>query len=377
VTVSARAQRVPLAAEIALAFLAGAGTFAVVGVVVSGIESHVVVGLVGVPYAAAVAAVARGWGVVYAVPIAMAGILAYDWFYLPPTHPLEFPDAANLVDLLVYLALAVLVGELAAHAARRGEVSEVARSVLATEQAALRRVATLVAEAVPARELLAAVAEEAGTLLDVDAIRIARYEGEEEIVYVAGWSRSGYDPPSFDRAKLEGTSVSAEVLRTGRVARIDNYEDVEVRMPIARELKLKSVVGAPIAVEGRRWGVMVAWSTSEELPGDAGARLTDFTELVATAISNAEARAEAGRLAEEQAALRRVATLVAGGVPPPEIFAAVAREVGLLLGVSATTWPATTPMARRLESAAGARTEPTWQSARGQLSMERASRGWS
>jgi K+-sensing histidine kinase KdpD len=158
VTVSARAQRVPLAAEIALAFLAGAGTFAVVGVVVSGIESHVVVGLVGVPYAAAVAAVARGWGVVYAVPIAMAGILAYDWFYLAPTHPLEFPDAANLVDLLVYLALAVLVGELAAHAARRGEVSEVARSVLATEQAALRRVATLVAEAVPARELLAAVA---------------------------------------------------------------------------------------------------------------------------------------------------------------------------------------------------------------------------
>jgi hypothetical protein len=67
----------------------------------------------------------------------------------------------------------------------------------------------LVAEAVPARELLAAVAEEAGTLLGVDATRIIRYETEEEIVYVAGWSASGYDSPSFDRAKLEGISVSA------------------------------------------------------------------------------------------------------------------------------------------------------------------------
>jgi signal transduction histidine kinase len=319
-----------------MAFLAGAGTFALVAVVVSGIESDVVVGFVGVAYVAAVVAVARGWGVVYAVPIAMAGYLAFDWFYLPPTHPLQFPDSANLVDLFLYLAVAVLVAELGAHAARRGEVSEVARSELATEQAALRRVATLVAEAVPARELLAAVAEEAGTLLDVDATRIVRYETEEEIVYVAGWSASGYDPPSFGRARLEGTSVSADVLRTGRIARIDNYEDVEVPAPFTRGLELKSVVGAPIVVEGRRWGVMVAWSTSEALPEDVGARLTDFTELVATAISNAEARAEVGRLADEQAALRRVATLVARGVPPPEVFAAVASELGRLLGVDAT-----------------------------------------
>ena len=74
------------------------------------------------------------------------------------------------------------------------------------------------------------MAEEAGTLLDVDGTRIARYKDEEEIVHVAQWSRPGYDPPSFDRAKLEGKSVSAEVLRSGRVARIDDYDDIEGRL---------------------------------------------------------------------------------------------------------------------------------------------------
>jgi signal transduction histidine kinase len=76
------------------------------------------------------------------------------------------------------------------------------------------------------------------------------------------------------------------------VARIDNYEDVEARASFARGLELKSVVGAPIVVEGRRWGVMVAWSTSESLPADTERRMAGFTDLVATAIANAESRAE-------------------------------------------------------------------------------------
>ena len=333
---AARAQRVRLGAEIAPAFLAGAGTFALVAVVLAGIESDVLIVLLGVPFGGAIVAVARIAGVVYAVPIAMAGMLAYDWYYLPPTHALEFPDSANLVGLIVYLAVAVLIGQLAAHAARRARVSEAARTELAEEQAALRRVATLVAQGVPAQELLAAVAEEVGTLLDVDGTRIARYEGEDELVHATGWSKSGFEPPAFDRAKLEGTSVSAEVRRTGRVARIDDYEHIEARAAFARGQKLKSVVGAPIVVDGRRWGVMVAWSSTVALPADAEARLTDFTDLVATAIANTEARREVARLAEEQAALRRMATLVARGVPPPKVFAAVAREVGQLLGVSAT-----------------------------------------
>ena len=67
------------------------------------------------------------------------------------------------------------------------------------------------------------------------------------------------------------------------------------------------------------------------MPPDTESRLTAFSELVATALSNAEARAEVRRLAHEQAALRRVATLVARESPPAEVFAAVAEEVARLL----------------------------------------------
>jgi signal transduction histidine kinase len=84
-------------------------------------------------------------------------------------------------------------------------------------------------------------------------------------------------------------------------------------------------------VEGRLWGVLgVATTTEQPLPPDAEARLASFAELVATAIANAESHAALTQLAEEQAALRRVATLVAQGEPPAEIFSAVSDEVGRL-----------------------------------------------
>jgi signal transduction histidine kinase len=297
VTAWERADRLPLSAEIALAFATGAGTFALASVAFAGITTAVVAASVGVLYLLAVIAIARFASIAYAVPMGMAGMLAFDWFYLPPTHPLEFPDSANLVDLIVYLGVAVLLGELAAQAARRAEAAEHARGQIADEQAALRRVATLVARGAPAHELFAAVAAEAGILLDVHGIRIARYQDETELVHVSEWSKPGYDPPRYDHARLEGTSVSAEVLRTGRSARIDNYEDIAVRAPFARGIEAKSVVGAPVVLEDRLWGVMIAWSGSGPLPSETERRLTDFAELVATAISNTHARTEMARLA--------------------------------------------------------------------------------
>jgi hypothetical protein len=300
--------------EIALASAAGAGAFAVAAVALAAIDSGIVAASLGAVFLVAVIAIARFASVAYAVPVGMAGLLAFDWFYLPPTHPLEFPDSANLVDLIIYLVGAVLLGVLSAHAVGRAAAAERDRGEIADEQAALRRVATLVARGAAAGELFAAVAAEAGDLLDVHGIRIARYEDETELVHVAEWSKPGHDPPfAYDRAGLEGTSVSAEVLGTGRAVRIDNYQDIAVRASFARTPDLKSVVGAPVVVEGRVWGVMVAWSVSGPLPGDTERRLTDFAGLVATAISNTDARTGLARLADEQAAMRSVATLVARG----------------------------------------------------------------
>ena len=204
---------------------------------------------------------------------------------------------------------------------------------LADEQAALRRVATLVAQGVPPSEVFAAVAQEVGLLLGVDATHMARYELDGTATGVAAWSSAGDHIPVGTRVSTEGDSIVGLVSRTGRPARMHGYENASgPAAALGRELGLRSSVGAPIVVDGRLWGVMIVSSKDDEpLPADTESRIAAFTELVATAISNTEARTEVGRLAEEQAALRRVATLVARGVPPTELFGAVAAEVGGLL----------------------------------------------
>jgi signal transduction histidine kinase len=328
-----RARRVSLAAEGGLAFVAGASAFWLAGAALAGIDSDVIAALLGAAYLVAVIAIARMLGVVYAVPVAMAGMLAYDWFYLPPTHRFEVPDTANLVDLIAYLGVAVLIGELAAHAVRRAERSESARATIAAEQAALRRVATLVAGGVPPSDVFAAVAREIAQLLDVHATHMARYDAGGTATDVGSWSPGGTHIRVGTRVHLDNTSVMGLVLKSGRPARIEDYEEASDQVAaMTQALKIRSSVGAPIVVDGELWGAVVA-SSDQPLPADTESRLLEFTELVATAISNTDARAEARRLADEQAALRRVATLVARGSAAADVFAAVAAEVGRLLKI--------------------------------------------
>jgi signal transduction histidine kinase len=206
---------------------------------------------------------------------------------------------------------------------------------LSGEQAALRRVATLVARASPAAEVFAEVAREVGELVGAESAWMHRYEHDGNATVVATWGPGGSELSVGTRFSLEGDSVVALVLRTGRPARFDDYTHAAGETgDIARKLALRSAVGSPIKVGGRLWGAMTAVTAQDDpLPADAASHIDEFTELVATAISNAEARAQLERLAEEQAALRRVATLVARGSSPAEVFAKVAKEVGLLLGV--------------------------------------------
>ena len=103
------------------------------------------------------------------------------------------------------------------------------------------------------------------------------------------------------------------IRETGRPARVDRIADAHGEaQEAAREMGFHSSVGAPLTVEGRLWGALAVASKSEQpLPRDTEQRLAEFAELFATAIANSEAREQLERLAEEQAALRRVATLVA------------------------------------------------------------------
>jgi signal transduction histidine kinase len=204
----------------------------------------------------------------------------------------------------------------------------------AEEQAALRRVATLVAAGSPPEEAFAAVADEAGRLLLVDVANMCRFEPDDTATMVAS---AGARFAVGTRMKLEGNNGATLVYQTGRAARMDSYADSSGPLGAeGREAGIRSSVTTPIMVEGRLWGVLgVATTTEEPLPADAEARLASFAELVATAIANAESRAALTRLAEEQAALRRVATLVAQGGPPVEIFSAVSGEVARLFRAQA------------------------------------------
>jgi signal transduction histidine kinase len=155
---------------------------------------------------------------------------------------------------------------------------------------------------------------------------------------VAAWSSTGAAVPVGTRVGVGGRNVPTLVFQTGRAARLDDYAGVSgAAADVAREFGFRAAVGAPISVEGRLWGVMAVASTHEQpLPADTEARLAGFTELAATAIANAQARVELRGFAEEQAALRRVATLVARAASPQEVFAAVTAEVGRVLSADGT-----------------------------------------
>jgi signal transduction histidine kinase len=100
--------------------------------------------------------------------------------------------------------------------------------------------------------------------------------------------------PVGERFTLDGENIAAMVLRTGDTARMDSHDRAAGSSAARiRELGLRSGVGAPIAVDGRLWGVVIAGSSQREyLPADTEERLAEFADLAATAIANAEARAE-------------------------------------------------------------------------------------
>jgi len=235
----------------------------------------------------------------------------------PPPSETE----ARLVKFTELLATAIANAE-----------SREALAQLAEEQAALRRVATLVAAGAPPQEVFEAVSVEVAALIPGDGSALTRYEADGTVTALSGWTTEGGYSYVGERYELEGT-VSGLIFETGRPGRVENYAEAPGSAPeAARAMGWHSSVGAPITVEGRLWGVLAVVSKNESpLPPDTEQRLAAFTELVATAIANTEAHQELARLAVEQAALRRVATLVAAGAPPAEVFDAVTGEVAALI----------------------------------------------
>jgi signal transduction histidine kinase len=268
-------------------WLVGTALVAAITGLIELLKAHTSVAGLGVLYLVAVLPAAIFWGTGVAFGISLLSAAALAIFSLDISQP------ADGVALAVFLVTALVVADLAARSRRAARVAE----RLADEQAALRRVATLVARGLPPTEIFAAVAEEVGRLIPVDGTRLLRYEPDGTATVIAGWSTSVEAPPELEvgaRLTLEGESISRLVLRSKRPARIDNY--ASAAGPLSKPLHeagVRSAAGAPIIVQGRLWGVITVGSTKPApLPPGVELRLTDFTELVATAVANAESRSE-------------------------------------------------------------------------------------
>ncbi len=166
---------------------------------------------------------------------------------------------------------------------------------LLLEQGALRRVATLVAEGAEPARIFEIVTRELGRLSGADLARLERYESDAAVTAIAAWSRDqAPELATGRRFELIGPSIAARVLERLGPARVDSFVGADGAIAEeARSLGIRSSVGCPVLVEGRLWGVIAASSRREAaFPPETESQIGEFTDLVATAVANAEARDE-------------------------------------------------------------------------------------
>jgi hypothetical protein len=159
---------------------------------------------------------------------------------------------------------------------------------LVAEQAALRRVATLVARGAEPSEVFDAVVNEMRRSVSAQAAALWRYEASDEIALLAVDNRSPapMNWPTRTQITVNGNTLAAKVQRTSRPARLDSYEHVAGSLATrVQEAGVRVSVGVPVIVDGRLWGLAaVGWAIPEPMPADTEARISGFAELIGTAV---------------------------------------------------------------------------------------------
>lgn len=296
-------------------------------------------------YLLGVVVVATIWGFWLAAATAAVSALVFDYFYIPPAFDFAPAQTEDWLALGTFLVVALLTSSLADLARSRADEAFQRRreaNELAEKQAALRRVATLIARGVDPSDLFKAVADEMAHHLGAELTALWRYAPDGSAALVGTNKDLDTRPPLAANISPEAENLLVMVRDNGRPVR----DDIDIATASSagsgiNEIVTYNAVGAPIVVDGRVWGMACVGSARHKpLPADTEERIVDIADLVATAIANAATRDElqASRdqfheLAERQEALRRVATLVARGVDPSELFKAVAEEIARCLSV--------------------------------------------
>jgi signal transduction histidine kinase len=218
----------------------------------------------------------------------------------------------SLLATQLFIAISALTSLVLAAVTAERVQAEASQRSLAKEQAALRRVATLVASGAPPSRVFEQVTEEAARLLGMAGATVMRYDGADSATVVGTWAADGKPSlPLGTTIGLDGDTVVAKVLRTGSPQRVERYE--EVHGDLAEHLHqfgYRAAVAAPVSVDGRLWGALAAATRSDApLPDDLETQLCDFADLVAQRLANADAHeqlaASRARIVEAGDAERR------------------------------------------------------------------------
>jgi signal transduction histidine kinase len=280
-----------------LGLVAAAGVIGVETVVVALLKHLAPTMAFGTVFLLGVLLVGTVWGFGLAAITALASAVAFDYCRSWPGG-FVLGQLQNWVVVGVFFVVALLCNSLAGLA--RASAIEADRrrheaDLAARQQAALRRVATLVARNVAPSEVFSAVVAELANCLDVQNAALLRYEPDGTALLLAAADEPGLqEMPVGERFSLDGQSVAAAVWRTGRAARMDSH-DYAAGSAAARirALGLCSGVGAPIMAGSQVWGAAIAGSSrSDAFPPSAEQRVSDFADLITIAIANANARVE-------------------------------------------------------------------------------------
>jgi signal transduction histidine kinase len=232
--------------------------------------------------------VSAGWHVGLAIATSIASTLVYLYFHMD----------GIAAALFVFLPLALLANLLAGQARLRAAEAEQRRhqaEVLARQQSALRHVATMVARGADPAAVYPVTVTELARGLDAEHVTVVRFEPGPWCTVLAAHDEPGRQTLRVgERLELDGDSISGRIRRTGVAARVDDYESLDGSVgDRIRGLGQRSGVGAPITIDDEPRGAVIVGSTRPgPMPPDTEERVGDFADLVATAIANAETRAE-------------------------------------------------------------------------------------
>ncbi len=154
--------------QLAIAAAASVAAVVTVTVVIELVKPYVPVLSLGVLYVFAVLPVAVLWGLWFALPVSVASMLAFNWFFLPPVHTFTLANSENWFALAVYLCTAVVVSDLAARARRRAAAAEQRER----ESALLAELATELLGGRALDDELEEIAQKAAVVLGVDRAEI-------------------------------------------------------------------------------------------------------------------------------------------------------------------------------------------------------------